>query len=165
MSMTMMLSGTLAKQPEQRTSSRGNADTTATLRTGEGNDAVFASVTAFGDLACILAVLDKGDPMTVVGSGRLSIYTPAHGGDPRASLSVTASRIVCLTDRQAAPIPGATDSGEYEVLPSLPYKACPQSRPITTPSLFKVITHAEIHPCVEIQCHPTPGRTRTLRSG
>ena len=60
-----MLSGTLAKQPEQRTSSKGNVYTTATLRTGEGDNAVFASVTAFGDLACILAGLAKGDPPTI----------------------------------------------------------------------------------------------------
>lgn len=91
---TCMLAGQLAKQLETRTSKNDNPYTTATLHTQEGEDAVFASVTAFGDLAGPLVGLAKGDPITVVGSGTVSTYT---------GLSIAGTRVIALTDHQAPP--------------------------------------------------------------
>lgn len=102
MSLTIMLSGTIAKQPEVRTSKNGNefATTTVRVQTAEGD--LFASVTAFGDLAPTLARLAKGDPVTLVGTGKVSAYT-AKDGEHRAGLSITASRLIALVDQQAPP--------------------------------------------------------------
>lgn len=57
---TMMLSGTLARQPEQRTSKDGNAFAVATVRAQTPEGDIYASVTAWSDLADTLA--DLGDP-------------------------------------------------------------------------------------------------------
>ncbi len=111
---TVMLSGTIAKPPETRTSAKGNNYAVATIRSGEGDDAVFASITAFGDLAGTLAGLERGSPLTVVGTGKIGTYEAKDGTGTRASLSITASRIVALVDHQgpqaeeqlATPAPG-----------------------------------------------------------
>lgn len=99
---TCMISGALSKSPETRTSKTGNPYTTATVRTGEGEDSLFCSVTCFGDLAGTLAGLAKGDAITVIGTGKVSTYTGKEG-DTRAGLSITANRIIALMDLQVPP--------------------------------------------------------------
>lgn len=105
---TVMLSGSISKQPETRTSAKGNSYAVATIRTGEGDDAVFVSVTAFGDLADTLAGLQKGDSACVVGTGKIGTYEAKDGSGTKASLSITASRIVALVDHQSRPRAGTT---------------------------------------------------------
>jgi len=102
MSLTVMLSGTLAKTPEQRTSKKGNEFATTTVRTPTAEGDLFANVTAFSELAPVLARLAKGDPVTIIGTGKVSTYT-AKDGEPKAGLSVIASRIIALADNQAPP--------------------------------------------------------------
>lgn len=108
MSMLIMLSGSITKQPEQRISRNGNPYPIATVRTQDSEDARFVSVTTFGDLADILADLAKGDPITMVGTGKIGTYESKDGSGTRASLSVTASRIIALIDPQALPKARAT---------------------------------------------------------
>lgn len=55
MSLIIMLSGAIAKQPETRTSKNGNAFVTTTIRTQTAEGDLFASVTAFSELAPTLA--------------------------------------------------------------------------------------------------------------
>ena len=71
MSMTIMLSGSIAKQPEVRTSKNDNPFATATAQVQTAEDDLYASVPAFGDLGKIPAGLAKGDPVTVIGSGKV----------------------------------------------------------------------------------------------
>lgn len=109
MSLTIMLSGSIAKQPETRTSKNGNEFATTTVRTQTAEGDLFASVTAFSELAPILARLQRGDPVTVIGTGKVSTYQ-GRDGDTKAGLSVVASRIIALADHQAPPKPKATKS-------------------------------------------------------
>src|SRR5512143_2364539 len=106
MTLAVMLSGSISKAPETRTTKAGNPFAFTTVRVPSQDGDIYASVTVFdSSLVDTLSSLKPGDPVTVVGSGKLSLYTPANGGDPRPNLSVTASRIIALTDRQADPRP------------------------------------------------------------
>jgi single-stranded DNA-binding protein len=98
----IMLTGTLAKEPETRTSKAGHPFAVASIRVQTAEGDVFTSITAFGSLADTLAGLAKGDPVTIIGTGRVTTYQ-GKDNETKAGLSVTASRIVCLTDHQAPP--------------------------------------------------------------
>ncbi len=152
MSIAVMLSGSISKQPETRQTSKGNPFAFTTVRVPSQEGDTYASVTAFDSaLMDTLTQLKPGDPVTVVGAGKLSIYTPAHGGDPRPSLSVTASRIVCLSDRQAAPRPMSDSTNQPASL------VCHPSKRTTTSYPFEAIIH-------EVHRHPAPSR-RPCRPG
>lgn len=107
---TCMLSGTLTKSPEQRTSKNGNTYSLASIRIPSAEGDLFASVTAFEPLAATLAGMAKGDPITVVGTAKLSAYQ-AKDGEHRAGLSIIASRIIGIADHQAPPKPKADGQG------------------------------------------------------
>lgn len=68
---TVMLSGTLAKPPETRTSAKGTSYTMATLKVQTPDGDLFATVFAFDPLAGTLAELGKADSVTVVGIHKL----------------------------------------------------------------------------------------------
>lgn len=117
---TVMVSGILSKPPEQRTSKNGNAFTLASIRTQTAEGDLYASVTAFGDLCPALAGLAKGDPLTVIGTARVSTYTGKDGAT-KAGLSIIASRIIALADHQAAPGPkGRGNEGRRRDWPPAP---------------------------------------------
>lgn len=99
---TIMLSGNIAKTPEQRTSKNGNPFATATVRTQTAEGDLFASITAFSELAPILAGLQRGDPVTIISNAKVTTYQ-GKDGDAKAGLSITASRIIALADHQAPP--------------------------------------------------------------
>ena len=99
---TVMVAGQLAKQPEQRMSKNSNPFTVASIRIQSAEGDMFALITAFSELAPILAGLAKGDPVTIVGNAKVSTYT-GKDGDTRAGLSITASRIIAISDHQAPP--------------------------------------------------------------
>ncbi len=106
MSIAIMLSGSISRQPETRQTSKGNPFAFTSVRIPPQDGNLYANVTVFDSaLVDTLTQLKPGDPITVIGSAKLSIYTPAHGGDPSPNLSVTASQVVCFTDRQVAPRP------------------------------------------------------------
>lgn len=106
---TCMISGTLSKQPETRQSKNGNAYTLASIRIPIAEGDVYASVTAFSELSPILAGMQRGDPVTVIGQGKVSTYQ-GKDGTTRAGLSITAGRIIALVD-QAAPKPKGNGQG------------------------------------------------------
>lgn len=97
----VMLSGILAKNAELRTSKNGNEFATATIKVPSAEGDSYNSVTAFGDLAPILAGLQRGDPVTIIGAGKVNVYQ-GKDGETKAGLSVVASRIIALADSQTA---------------------------------------------------------------
>lgn len=74
---TLRLSASIAKPPEHRTPQNGNPDATATWRTQESEEALFASVTVFGNRCPVLPGRVKDD--SILGSA-LARRTPTREG-------------------------------------------------------------------------------------
>ena len=113
----VQLSGTISKQPETRTTSKGSEFCFTSVRVQSQDGDTFASITAFEpSLVTLLKGLQKGDSVTVCGTGKVSMYQPANGGEPRASLSITVNRLVALVDAKAPPRQrqNRTESGFYQ---------------------------------------------------
>ncbi len=127
----IMISGTIAKPPEPRTSRNGNPFTLASIRTQTSDGDLYASLTAFSELAPILAGLAKGDPVTVIGTAKVSTYE-GKDGDTKAGLSITASRIIALADHQAAPRPkgSGNDGRRRHQPPAEPPGPMPELPPV-----------------------------------
>ena len=99
MTATVLVSGKLARDPEQKTSRNGNPFATATIRDGFGDDALWWRVFAFSDEAREeLMSLQAGDGVAVSGSFKAEVY--AGAGEPRVSLSVTADRLISAHQRK-----------------------------------------------------------------
>lgn len=99
----VQLSGTVSKQPETRQTQRGGQFAFTSVKVQHLDGDIYANVTAWDSaLVDVLTTLKPGDPVTVCGAGKVSIYT-GRDNEPRASLSVTASRIIALADTQAPP--------------------------------------------------------------
>ena len=93
MSATVLLHGKLSRDPESKTSGKGNAYALATVRDGQGDDATWWRVFAFSTEAREeLLALRAGDSIAVSGSFKAEIY--AGGSEPRVSLTVTADRLI-----------------------------------------------------------------------
>ncbi|WP_233862967.1 single-stranded DNA-binding protein [Paraburkholderia adhaesiva] len=90
-----LLGGTLAKDPEARTTKTGNAYALATLRVPAGGDTVlFARVMAFdAHVRDELLALAKGDAVSVSGPLELGVWK-ANDGETRPSVSVVAHAVV-----------------------------------------------------------------------
>ncbi len=103
MTIAIMLSGSIAKAPETRQTSKGNQFAFTSVRVSSQDGDTYASVTAFDrTLVDTLTSLKPSDPVTVIGTGKLSVYT-TKDGDTRPNLAVTASRIITMVDAQAPP--------------------------------------------------------------
>jgi single-stranded DNA-binding protein len=90
-----LVTGTLLRNPEERTSKNGNAYATATLKIAEGSGSAFVRVSAFADDARDeLASLHGGDTVTVVGPLEVSTYE--RDGETRIGLSIMPDRLVSL---------------------------------------------------------------------
>ena len=93
MSATVLLHGRLRGDPASKTSTKGNPYALATVRDGQGDDATWWRVFAFGTEARDeLLSLHAGDGVAVSGTLKAEVY--AGGSTPRVSLSVTADRVI-----------------------------------------------------------------------
>ena len=90
-----LIGGTLAKDPEARTTKTGNPYGLATLRVPAGADTViFARVMAFdAHVRDKLLALAKGDALSVAGSLEIGVWK-TDNGEVRPSLSVIANALV-----------------------------------------------------------------------
>lgn len=68
MSLQVIITGTLTRQPQVKISANDNPYTTALVRVPTDQGMVSASVIAFGDVGEVLAALDKGDEVALSGS-------------------------------------------------------------------------------------------------
>src|SRR5690554_6514282 len=110
MSLDILASGSLIRDPQVRTGSNGSAYTTALLSeaTGGGDDRQVISVIAFGPVGERLARLKQGDSISVTGPARVGVYE--KDGETKPSVSVTANGI--LTAYEARKRRGDTDGKE-----------------------------------------------------
>lgn len=97
--LSVLIEGTLTAAPVARTGAKGNAFTTAQMRTaGEDGETVWCSVIAFSASAAdALAKLSTGDAVAIAGSAALH-HWQKQGGEHRVGLRVTAARVMTVYD-------------------------------------------------------------------
>jgi single-stranded DNA-binding protein len=97
MSVAVLISGSLFKLPEQRTSQAGRRFVSATLKVGgESGNAEFWSVLAFGDTAGTdLMLLGLNERVAVQGSLKVELYT-ANDGKTKISRTCFADHVMAL---------------------------------------------------------------------
>jgi single-stranded DNA-binding protein len=90
-----IVSGTLHKAAEERTSKAGNPFATFTLREKVNGSTRWWSVVAF-DEASIATVLSMkvGEPIAVSGEFSAELWTPEGGGEARLSWKITADAVL-----------------------------------------------------------------------
>ncbi len=90
-----LVSGTVFRSPEQRTSKNGREFVTATLISKDGDASTFANVLAFNDRAKeLLLALHPGDACCVQGKATIGVYE--KNGEHRPSLSIVADQVMAL---------------------------------------------------------------------
>jgi single-stranded DNA-binding protein len=91
-----IVTGSLFKAPEQRTSKTGRPYVTATIRAKDGDASQWWRVMAFSESAQVeLMRLSEGDACSVQGSFKCELYQP-DGGEERVSLSIVADHVLAL---------------------------------------------------------------------
>jgi single-stranded DNA-binding protein len=91
-----VVTGSLFKTPEKRTSKAGKPFVTATIRAKDGDASQWWRVTAFSEgVQTELMRLADGDAVSVQGSFKAELYQP-DGGEPKVSLSIIADRVLAL---------------------------------------------------------------------
>jgi single-stranded DNA-binding protein len=99
MTIHALISGTLFRPPEQRTSKSGKQFVTATIRVKDGEAAQWWRVTAFSETAqAELMRLGDGDALSVQGSFKAELYD--KDGDKRLSLSLVADCVLALRQQR-----------------------------------------------------------------
>jgi single-stranded DNA-binding protein len=99
MTIHALISGTLFRPPESRTSKAGTPFVTATIRVKDGEAAQWWRVTAFSETAqAELMRLGDGDALSVQGSFKAELYD--KDGDKRLSLSLVADCVLALRQQR-----------------------------------------------------------------
>jgi single-stranded DNA-binding protein len=95
MSAFAIVTGSLFRAPEQKTSKSGKTFVTATIVSKDGGESTFINLVAFSDSAkdAILA-LGEGDALSAQGKASLSVYE--KNGEHRPSLSIVADHVLAL---------------------------------------------------------------------
>lgn len=91
--LSVLLQGTLAFDPERRTSASGKPFATCSVRVPADEGAIFVSVIAFADVADRLLAHVKGDSVAIVGRAALKAWAGKDGNE-RHGLSVVAEQIL-----------------------------------------------------------------------
>jgi single-stranded DNA-binding protein len=91
----VIVTGTLFRPPEQRTSKAGKPFVTATIRVKDGDDAQWWKVLAFSEnIQAELMRLADGDAKSVQGAFKAELYE--KDGEKRLSLSIIADNVLAL---------------------------------------------------------------------
>lgn len=92
--LSVLASGTLVREAQQRTGGTGRPYATASMRVPcEGDEAAFVSLVAFSTSAIeALLVLQKGDSLAVTGRAKLTTWE--KDGEQRQSLSMVAEQVM-----------------------------------------------------------------------
>ena len=124
MSFFVLISGTLAADPQARISSNGKPYAIGSIRAGDGDDAVFVSWIAFNEHVKRLVDLGKGDALAIGGRARLTCWTGKDGRE-RHGLSVTVETVAA-----AKPAPKPRKPPAIESARQVP----PWRRPVPSPA-------------------------------
>ena len=105
-----LISGKLIKTPELRTGKTGSHYTQFLLSVAVGEEQpVIVSGIAFAETAERIAKLQKGDPLAVIGSLKLTEWTDKTSGETKHGLNVTANNSLSPYDiKKRKPV---TDAG------------------------------------------------------
>jgi hypothetical protein len=91
-----LVTGTLFRAPEQRTSKAGKLYVTATIKAKDGDAFQFWRATAFSESSqAELMRLTDGDAVSIQGGLKAELYAK-DGGEPKLSLSVLADHVLAL---------------------------------------------------------------------
>jgi single-stranded DNA-binding protein len=91
-----IVTGSLFKAPERRTSKTGRPYVTATIRAKDGDAPQWWRVTAFSEgVQTELMGLADGDSCCVQGAFKAELFQP-EGGEARVSLSIVADHVLAL---------------------------------------------------------------------
>jgi single-stranded DNA-binding protein len=104
-----LVSGSIFRAAEQRTSKAGKAYVIATVKVKSGEELQWWRVTAFSEsVQAELMRLGEGDACSLQGNFKVEIYRP-EDGEPKLSLSIVADRVLALSQpkehKPAAPEP------------------------------------------------------------
>jgi single-stranded DNA-binding protein len=96
MTVHAIISGSIFRQPEQRTSKNGRQFSSATIRVRDGDELLFVRVVAFSEsVQTELMRLTDGDAVAVQGALKVDTYV-ASGGARKVSLSLVADHVLAL---------------------------------------------------------------------
>lgn len=91
-----LVTGSLFKPPESRTSKADKTFVSATLKCPDGNSMSFVRVVAFNEAACAeLTRLEEGEWVSVQGSFKAELYRP-EGREPQVSLNLVADHVLAV---------------------------------------------------------------------
>jgi single-stranded DNA-binding protein len=120
-----IVTGSLFKAPERRTSKNGRPYVTATIRAKDGEASQWWRVMAFSESAQVeLMRLGEGDACTVQGAFKCELYQ-LEGGETRVSLSIVADHVLALRqpprERKAKTAGDAARGGAAAFDDSIPF--------------------------------------------
>jgi single-stranded DNA-binding protein len=127
MSAFAIVTGSLFRAPEQRTSKAGKPFVTATIRAKDGEASQWWRVTVFSESAQVeLMRLGEGDACSVQGAFKAELYPP-EGTPPKISLSIVADHVLALRqpprERKAKTEGDAARGGAAAFDDSIPFGA------------------------------------------
>jgi single-stranded DNA-binding protein len=113
MTIIALVTGSLFKAPERRTSKSGKPFAVATIKVRDGDAMQFVRIVMFSESAQTeLLRLSEGDSLSAQGSLKAELYAK-DGGEPKLSLSIVADQILALKqppkEREAKPKTPAPD--------------------------------------------------------
>ena len=106
MSFFVLVSGTLAADPQARIGSNGKPFATGSIRAGDGDDAVFVSFIAFGEHVKRLVDFGKGDALALGGKAKLTQWVGKDGVE-RHGVSITVETIAAAKPESRARKPAS----------------------------------------------------------
>jgi len=113
MSVLALVTGSIFRRPAQRTSKAGKPFVTTTVKVAAGNELQFWNVIAFSETAqAELLRLDEGDGAALQGPLKVEQYE--RDGKTRISFSVTADRVLALSQPPKAREPHQRETKEAE---------------------------------------------------
>jgi single-stranded DNA-binding protein len=108
-----LVTGTLFRPPEQRTSKSGKAFVTATLKSKDGESVQWWKVVAFSESARS-ELMGLGDGDAVACQGPLKVETYERDGETKLSLSLVADRVLALHQPSKQREPGSEKTSSRE---------------------------------------------------
>jgi single-stranded DNA-binding protein len=122
-----IVTGSLFKAPEQRTSKTGRPYVTATIRAQDGEASQWWRVMAFSESTQVeLMRLGEGDVVAVQGAFKCELYQ-LEGGETRVSLSIVTDHVLALRqpprERKAKTAGDAARGGAAAFDDSIPFGA------------------------------------------
>jgi single-stranded DNA-binding protein len=122
----VIVTGILHRDPVLRTAKSGKTFATALIRTGSGEDTIWANIAVFDERAqAELMRLKAGEAASIQGAVKVSVFE--QNGEHRASLDVAASHVTAL--RQPRCPKSKTDGVETAQSCKNPFPGCTAANP------------------------------------